>query len=52
LACAAIFGADESVEKTIKDLYASSQAAVCTARTKEELARAAFPTECLGYFRN
>jgi hypothetical protein len=40
LACTGLFGADESVEKTIKDLYASSQAAVRTARTKEELARA------------
>jgi hypothetical protein len=35
-----LLGADESVEKTIKDLYASSQAAIRTARTKEELAAA------------
>jgi hypothetical protein len=40
LICAGLFGADESVEKTIKDLYASSQAAIRAARTKDELARA------------
>jgi len=40
LACTGLAGADDSVEKTIKDLYASSQAAVRTARTKDELAPA------------
>jgi len=35
-----LLAADESAEKTIKDLYASSQAAMRTARTKEELAQA------------
>ncbi len=40
LICGGLSGADESVEKTIKDLYASSQAALRTARTKDELARA------------
>jgi hypothetical protein len=40
LACPGLFAADESVEKTVKDLYASSQAAMRTARTKEELAQA------------
>jgi hypothetical protein len=40
LACPGLFAADESVEKTIKDLYASSQAAMRTARTNQELAQA------------
>jgi hypothetical protein len=35
-----LLAADESAEKTIKDLYASSQAVLRTARTKEELAPA------------
>ena len=39
-ACGALLGADETVEKTIRDLYASSQAALRTARTREELAPA------------
>jgi len=35
-----LFGAGEPVEKTIKDLYASSQAVLRAARTKDELERA------------
>jgi hypothetical protein len=40
LICTGLMAADESVEKTIKDLYASSEAALRTARSKEELAAA------------
>jgi hypothetical protein len=40
LACPRLFAADESVEKTVKDLYASSQTALHSARTKEDLAPA------------
>jgi hypothetical protein len=40
LACTCLAGADDSVEKTIKDLYAYSQAAIRKARTRDELARA------------
>jgi len=40
LACPGLFAADESVEKTVKELYASSQAILHSARTKEELAQA------------
>ena len=36
LACSGMLAADDSVEKTVKDLYASSQAALRTASTKEE----------------
>jgi hypothetical protein len=40
LLCGGIFGADENVEKTIRDLYASSQAAAREARTMDDVARA------------
>jgi hypothetical protein len=40
LTCAELFAADDSVEKTIKDIYASTQAILRTARTMDELARA------------
>jgi hypothetical protein len=40
LLCGNLLGADDSVEKTIKDLYASSREILRTARTKEDLARA------------
>jgi hypothetical protein len=43
LLCGGLLAADESVEKTIKDLYASSQSALRTARTRPELT-AAFDT--------
>jgi hypothetical protein len=41
--CGGLLAADESVEKTIEDLYASSQGALRTARTRPELT-AAFDT--------
>ena len=53
LACAGLLGADDSVETTIKDLYASSQAVLHTARTKDELARvfSTFAPEWVGHTR-
>src|ERR1700730_1032016 len=40
LLCAGLFAYDEDVEKTIRDLYASSQKAAREARTKEDMRQA------------
>jgi hypothetical protein len=40
LLCGGLFAADENIEKTIRGLYVSSQAAAREARTMEDVARA------------